>query len=40
MGINSAADATDKELDMQLRKLAAAMLVMGVTAGLAHAEQE
>ena len=38
MGINSAADATDKELDMQLRKLAAAMLVMGVTAGLAHAE--
>ena len=38
MGINSVADAADKELDMQLRKLAAAMLVMGVTAGLAHAE--
>jgi glutamate/aspartate transport system substrate-binding protein len=38
MGINSVADAEDKELDMQLRKLATAMLVMGMTAGLAHAE--
>lgn len=38
MGINSVADAADKELDMQLRKLATAMLVMGMTAGLAQAE--
>jgi glutamate/aspartate transport system substrate-binding protein len=30
--------AEDKESDMQLRKLAAAMLVMGLTAGVAHAE--
>ncbi|MBW3682557.1 glutamate/aspartate ABC transporter substrate-binding protein, partial [Enterococcus faecalis] len=27
-----------KELDMQLRKLTTAMLVMGLSAGLAHAE--
>ena len=38
MGIKSVNDAEDKELDMQLRKLATAMLVMGMTAGLAHAE--
>jgi glutamate/aspartate transport system substrate-binding protein len=38
MGIKSVSDAEDKELDMQLRKLATAMLVMGMTAGLAHAE--
>ncbi len=38
MGINSVGDAADKELDMQLRKLATAMLVMGMTAGLAQAE--
>lgn len=38
MSINSVGDAADKELDMQLRKLATAMLVMGMTAGLAQAE--
>lgn len=38
MGINASPAQTIKELDMQLRKLATAMLVMGMSAGLAHAE--
>ena len=38
MGINASLAQTIKELDMQLRKLATAMLVMGMSAGLAHAE--
>ena len=40
MGIKSVNDAEVKELDMQLRKLATAMLVMGMSAGLAHAADE
>lgn len=38
MGINASLTQTIKELDMQLRKLATAMLVIGMSAGLAHAE--
>ena len=38
MGINASLAQTIKELDMQLRKLATAMLVIGMSAGLAHAE--
>lgn len=37
MGIGNTADAMDKELDMQLYKLAVATLIMGMTASLAHA---
>ncbi len=38
MGIYASMTQRIKELDMQLRKLTAAMLAMGLCAGLAHAE--
>jgi glutamate/aspartate transport system substrate-binding protein len=38
MGINASLALIRKELGMQLRKLATAMLVMGISAGVVHAE--
>ena len=38
MGINASLALIKKELGMQLRKLATAMLVMGMSAGVVHAE--